>query len=113
MILMYLLFCILFFPTLMLFSNWTSSIHGMQEWKTCDVSCLFRINPSKKPDASLDLTLRSGVASILRSMESASYYLNNNVDQARRWVSTIQNDLIAFETNTDIALNIMTSVLLY
>ncbi|XVF45138.1 hypothetical protein PTKIN_Ptkin02bG0181200 [Pterospermum kingtungense] len=55
-----------------------------QEWKTCDVSCSFRMDRSKKPDAVLDLTLRSGVASVLRSMESALYYPDNNIALARR-----------------------------
>ncbi|KAK8668658.1 hypothetical protein V6N13_106106 [Hibiscus sabdariffa] len=56
-----------------------------QEWKTCDVSCMFGLDPSKKPDAAFGLSQESGVASVLRSMESASYYSNNNIAQARRW----------------------------
>ncbi|XWS68026.1 hypothetical protein CRYUN_Cryun04dG0054900 [Craigia yunnanensis] len=55
-----------------------------QEWKTCDVSCTFGFDPSKKPDAAFGLPQQSGVASVLRSMESASYYLENNIAQARR-----------------------------
>ncbi|GMJ00549.1 fucosyltransferase 11 [Hibiscus trionum] len=57
-----------------------------QEWKTCSVSCRFGIgsDPSKKPDAAFGLTLQSGVASVRRSMESASYYSENNIAQARR-----------------------------
>ncbi|KAK8698927.1 hypothetical protein V6N13_115030 [Hibiscus sabdariffa] len=55
-----------------------------QEWKTCDVSCMFGLDPSKKPDAAFGLSQESGVASVLRSMESASYYSHNNIAQARR-----------------------------
>ncbi|KAL4384041.1 hypothetical protein GQ457_15G013860 [Hibiscus cannabinus] len=55
-----------------------------QEWKTCAVSCTFGFDPSKKPDAAFGLPQQSGVASVLRSMESASYYSENNLAQARR-----------------------------
>ena len=68
---------------------------------------MFGFDPSKKPDAAFGLPQQSGVASVLRSMESASYYSENNIAQARRWVSTIYNDLVEFETNTDFALNIV------
>lgn len=56
-----------------------------QEWETCAVSCKFGFDPSKKPDAAFGLPQQSGVASVLRSMESASYYSENNLAQARRW----------------------------
>ncbi|KAE8708262.1 putative fucosyltransferase-like protein [Hibiscus syriacus] len=55
-----------------------------QEWKTCGVSCTFGFDPSKKPDAAFGLSQQSGVATVLRSMESASYYSENNIAQARR-----------------------------
>ncbi|GMI78783.1 fucosyltransferase 11 [Hibiscus trionum] len=55
-----------------------------QEWKSCGVSCTFGFDPSKKPDAAFGLPQQSGVASVLRSMESASYYSENNIAQARR-----------------------------
>ncbi|XWS54804.1 hypothetical protein CRYUN_Cryun10bG0120500 [Craigia yunnanensis] len=55
-----------------------------QEWKTCSLSCTFGFDPSKKPDAAFGLPQQSGVASVLRSMESASYYSENNIAQARR-----------------------------
>ncbi|KAK8263196.1 hypothetical protein V6Z11_D12G025500 [Gossypium hirsutum] len=55
-----------------------------QEWETCAVSCKFGFDPSKKPDAVFGLPQQSGVASVLRSMESASYYSENNLAQARR-----------------------------
>ncbi|XP_038997281.1 glycoprotein 3-alpha-L-fucosyltransferase A-like [Hibiscus syriacus] len=55
-----------------------------QEWKTCDVSCTFGFDSGKKPDAAFGLPQQPGVASVLRSMESASYYFENNIAQARR-----------------------------
>ncbi|XVE93365.1 hypothetical protein REPUB_Repub01dG0185800 [Reevesia pubescens] len=55
-----------------------------QEWKTCDVSCTFGFDPSKKPDAAFGLPQQAGVAVVLRSMESTSYYSENNIAQARR-----------------------------
>lgn len=63
------------------------------------MSCTFGFDPSKKPDAGFGMPQQSGVASVLRSMESASYYSENNIALARRWVSTLCNDLVAFETN--------------
>ncbi|EOX98263.1 hypothetical protein QUC31_015259 [Theobroma cacao] len=54
-----------------------------QEWKTCAVSCKFGYDPSKKIDAAFGLPQPRGVASVLRSMESASYYSENNIAQAR------------------------------
>ena len=71
------------------------------------MSCTFGIDPSKKPDAAFGLPQQSGVASVLRSMESASYYSENNIALARRWVSTSCNDLFVFETNTYFAMNIV------
>ncbi|XP_022763374.1 glycoprotein 3-alpha-L-fucosyltransferase A-like isoform X1 [Durio zibethinus] len=61
---------------------WVSG--GEQEWKTCSVSCTFGFDSSKKPDAAFGLPHQSGVASVLRSMESASYYSENNIAQAQR-----------------------------
>ncbi|TYH90394.1 hypothetical protein ES332_A13G045700v1 [Gossypium tomentosum] len=55
-----------------------------QEWKTCAVGCKFGFDPSKKPDAAFGLSQEPGVATVLRSMESASYYSENNIAQARR-----------------------------
>ncbi|XVF67582.1 hypothetical protein PTKIN_Ptkin10aG0132500 [Pterospermum kingtungense] len=55
-----------------------------QEWRTCSVSCSFGFDPSKKPDAAFGTPQQSGVASVLRSMESASYYSENNIALARR-----------------------------
>lgn len=68
----------------------------IQEWNTCGVGCQFGFNPSKNPDAGFGLPQQGGAASVLRSMESASYYAENNIVHARRWVSTIHIDLIEF-----------------
>ena len=43
----------------------------------------------KKPDAAFGLSHQPGTLSIIRSMESAHYYQENNLAQARRWVSTV------------------------
>ncbi|KAM1457489.1 hypothetical protein ACFX13_035515 [Malus domestica] len=55
-----------------------------KEWKSCSVGCQFGYNPAKKPDAAVGLAHQSGTASILRSMESAQYYSENNLAHARR-----------------------------
>lgn len=68
----------------------------VQEWKSCSVGCQFGFNPSKKPDAAFGLAHQTGTASVLRSMESAQYYAENNLAYARRWVSTNKYGLIAF-----------------
>lgn len=57
---------------------------GEKEWNTCGVECQFGFNPSKKPDAGFGLPQQGGTASVLRSMESASYYAENNIAHARR-----------------------------
>lgn len=61
----------------------------MQEWKSCSVGCKFGFSGDRKPDAAFGLPQPSGTASILRSMESAEYYAENNIAMARRWVSTV------------------------
>jgi glycoprotein 3-alpha-L-fucosyltransferase len=53
------------------------------------VGCKFGFNGNQKPDAAFGLPQQAGTASVLRSMESAQYYAENNIDMARRWVSTI------------------------
>lgn len=55
-----------------------------QEWKTCPVGCKFASNSDNSPDAVFGISGKTAVASVLRSMESAEYYLENNIDQARR-----------------------------
>ena len=61
----------------------------MQEWKSCSVGCKFGFSGDKKPDAAFGLPQPGGTASVLRSMESAQYYAENNLAMARRWVSTV------------------------
>ncbi|ONH91606.1 hypothetical protein PRUPE_8G126200 [Prunus persica] len=55
-----------------------------KEWKSCSVGCQFGFNPSQKPDAAFGLAHQTGTASVLRSMESAQYYAENNLAYARR-----------------------------
>ncbi|KAK6159338.1 hypothetical protein DH2020_006652 [Rehmannia glutinosa] len=62
-------------------------VHGPEEgWKTCAVGCKFGFDAGKKPDAAFGLPQQSGTASVLRSMESATYYAENNIATARRWI---------------------------
>ena len=53
------------------------------------MGCTFGFDSSKKPDAAFGTPQQAGTASVLRSMESSQYYAENDIDQARRWVSTI------------------------
>ncbi|KAJ6395985.1 hypothetical protein OIU77_021103 [Salix suchowensis] len=55
-----------------------------KEWMTCGVGCQFGFNFSKSPDARFGFPQQDGTASVLRSMESTSYYAENNIAQARR-----------------------------
>ncbi|KAK4783950.1 hypothetical protein SAY86_018318 [Trapa natans] len=56
-----------------------------KEWKACSVGCRFvSSSEKKKPDAGFGISQPVGTASVLRSMESAEYYIENNVAQARR-----------------------------
>lgn len=55
-----------------------------QEWKSCSVGCKFGFSGDKKPDAAFGLPQPSETASVLRSMESAQYYAENNIAMARR-----------------------------
>lgn len=54
--------------------------------------CKFGYDSEKKPDAAIGLEHANGTPGVLRSMESARYYMENDLDFARRWVSTLQND---------------------
>ncbi|CAK7329879.1 unnamed protein product [Dovyalis caffra] len=54
------------------------------EWNTCGVGCEFGFNPSKNPDAGFGSPQQGGAAGVLRSMEAASYYTENNIAHARR-----------------------------
>lgn len=57
---------------------------GEQEWNTCAVGCKFGHDPGRKPDAAFGWPQGHGTASVLRSMESAQYYAENNIANARR-----------------------------
>ncbi|KAK1423830.1 hypothetical protein QVD17_19139 [Tagetes erecta] len=54
-----------------------------QEWRSCAVECKFGFD-NKKADAAFGLHSGAGTASVLRSMESAEYYPENNLALARR-----------------------------
>ncbi|MBA0705167.1 hypothetical protein Golax_017375 [Gossypium laxum] len=55
-----------------------------EDFKTCAVNCSFRSNWSRKADATFKLSKKSKAPRVHRSMESASYYEENNITQARR-----------------------------
>ncbi|KAI7745773.1 hypothetical protein M8C21_010841 [Ambrosia artemisiifolia] len=54
-----------------------------QEWRSCAVECKFGFD-NKKADAAFGLPHVAGTAGVLRSMESAQYYPENNIALARR-----------------------------
>lgn len=58
------------------------------------MGCNFGFDPTKKADASFGSPNQGGTASVLRSMESSHYYAENNIAQARRWVSTSLDKLL-------------------
>uniref|UniRef100_A0A7N0TDN2 Fucosyltransferase n=1 Tax=Kalanchoe fedtschenkoi TaxID=63787 RepID=A0A7N0TDN2_KALFE len=60
---------------------WVSG--GEQEFEKCAVGCKFGFDSERKPDASFGLHREGGV-SVLRSMESAQYYRENEILHARR-----------------------------
>ncbi|CAI9101941.1 OLC1v1000111C1 [Oldenlandia corymbosa var. corymbosa] len=55
-----------------------------QEWKTCSAGCKFGYEDGINPDASFGLPRQGGALSVLRSMESAQYYAENDIAMARR-----------------------------
>lgn len=69
-----------------------------KEFKTCAVGCKFGFDSGKKPDAAFGLSQQDGTAGVLRSMESAQYYAENNIDLARRWVSTLGCGFLLLQT---------------
>nr|GEU88302.1 glycoprotein 3-alpha-L-fucosyltransferase A-like [Tanacetum cinerariifolium] len=56
---------------------------GEKEWKSCAVECKFGFG-NKKADAVFGLPPGADTAGVLRSMESAQYYAENNIATARR-----------------------------
>ncbi|XP_060176033.1 putative fucosyltransferase-like protein [Lycium barbarum] len=57
---------------------------GEKEWKSCAVGCNFGVDSDKKPDAAFGTPQQAGTAGVLRSMESAQYYPENDIVMARR-----------------------------
>ncbi|XP_021896735.1 glycoprotein 3-alpha-L-fucosyltransferase A [Carica papaya] len=57
---------------------------GDKEWQSCSVGCKFGFNSDRKPDAAFGTPQQAGISSVLRSMESAQYYSDNDLDNARR-----------------------------
>lgn len=64
------------------------------------MACKFEYNSNGKYDAAFGLPQPEGTASVLRSMESAQYYSENNIDFARRWVSTVWKGLMHIQLLT-------------
>ncbi|TYI41277.1 hypothetical protein ES332_A01G008800v1 [Gossypium tomentosum] len=63
---------------------WISTSGVKEDVKTCAVNCSFRSKWIRKADATFKLHKKSKAPSVHRSMESASYYAENNITQARR-----------------------------
>ncbi|GER56628.1 Alpha 1,3 fucosyltransferase [Striga asiatica] len=62
-------------------------VRGAYEgWNTCAVGCKFgsEVGAGKKIDAEFGLSHEPGVARVHRSMESATYYSENDISNARR-----------------------------
>ncbi|GAB2298851.1 Alpha-(1,3)-fucosyltransferase 11 [Dionaea muscipula] len=55
-----------------------------EEWNTCSVGCKFGFDSTRKPDAGFGWPQQQGTSSVLRSMESSHYYVENGIDNARR-----------------------------
>ncbi|KAJ8763580.1 hypothetical protein K2173_002463 [Erythroxylum novogranatense] len=61
-----------------------SVVGAEKEWKTCNVGCQFGFGSSGNPDAAFGSSQQSGTMTVHRSMESAQYYSENNINMARR-----------------------------
>ncbi|KAH0862129.1 hypothetical protein HID58_079340 [Brassica napus] len=57
---------------------------GQKDFQSCSIDCTFGDSSGRAPDASFGLGNQPGSLSILRSMESAQYYPENDISQARR-----------------------------
>ncbi|KAL1193398.1 putative fucosyltransferase-like protein [Cardamine amara subsp. amara] len=55
-----------------------------KDFQSCSVDCTFGDSSGKTPDAAFGLGQKPGTLSIIRSMESAQYYPENDLPQARR-----------------------------
>ncbi|KAF9622541.1 hypothetical protein IFM89_031945 [Coptis chinensis] len=69
------------------FQKYPILVSGLeQEWNSCGVGCKFgyEARSGKKPDAAFGVPNDPPTEGVLRSMESAHYYQENNINQARR-----------------------------
>ncbi|XP_064986757.1 glycoprotein 3-alpha-L-fucosyltransferase A-like isoform X2 [Musa acuminata AAA Group] len=55
-----------------------------QDWSTCSVGCKFGSVAKRVPDATFNLPQQPSTAVVHRSMESSKYYIENNINVARR-----------------------------
>ncbi|KAK1326319.1 Glycoprotein 3-alpha-L-fucosyltransferase A [Acorus calamus] len=57
-----------------------------EDWSSCSVGCKFSRSSAanKKPDAAFGLHDNPSTSSVIQSMESSHYYVENNIDHARR-----------------------------
>ncbi|KAG0501876.1 hypothetical protein HPP92_001948 [Vanilla planifolia] len=54
------------------------------DWSSCTVGCKFGFSGNKVPDATFGQSMNPAIVSVHRSMESSQYYMENNIDFARR-----------------------------
>ncbi|KAK1304093.1 Glycoprotein 3-alpha-L-fucosyltransferase A [Acorus calamus] len=61
-------------------------VGNYEDWSSCSVGCKFSASSAtnKKPDAAFGLHDNPSTSSVIRSMESSHYYVENNIDHARR-----------------------------
>ncbi|KAJ0230486.1 putative fucosyltransferase-like protein [Hirschfeldia incana] len=57
---------------------------GQKDFQSCSIDCTFGDSSDRTPDAAFGLGNQPGSLSILRSMESAQYYPENDISHARR-----------------------------
>ncbi|XP_018451885.1 putative fucosyltransferase-like protein isoform X2 [Raphanus sativus] len=57
---------------------------GQKDFQSCSIDCTFGDSSGRAPDAAFGLGNQPGSLSILRSMESAQYYPENDISHARR-----------------------------
>ncbi|CAH8311165.1 unnamed protein product [Eruca vesicaria subsp. sativa] len=57
---------------------------GQKDFQSCPIDCTFEDSSGRAPDAAFGLGHQPGTLAILRSMESAQYYPENDISQARR-----------------------------
>ncbi|CAA6664965.1 unnamed protein product [Spirodela intermedia] len=55
------------------------------DWSSCSVGCKFGKRSDRKSDATFGISQDPLTFSVHRSMESSHYYLENNLENARRW----------------------------